>query len=206
MTFAFYFGAYVQPWKAKDSASKKSCGVGAFNLMRREAYRSIGGHQRLRMEVAVDIKLGKLVKQHGFRQDAMDSDGLVHLRWQKGGVGAYLKGIEKNAFAGVDYSLGRVALGSVGILMMSLFPFVALVIGDVPAKVASLVSIFAIALAYGPITRPFGRSRFYFVTHPLGALMLLAGLWLSTVRTLWRGGVVWRGTTYSLKLLKKHLV
>ena len=28
LAFAFYFGAYVQPWKAKDPNSKKFCGVG----------------------------------------------------------------------------------------------------------------------------------------------------------------------------------
>ena len=206
MTFGFYFGAYMQPWKAKDPRSKKFCGVGAFNLIRRNAYEAIGGHERLRMEVADDIKLGKLVKQHRYRQDAMDSDGRVHLRWQKGGVGAYLRGIEKNAFAGVDYSLVRVALGSVGIVMMSIFPFVAVAVGDFTARLAGAVALAVIALAYGPLSRPLNRSRLYFVTHPLGAGILLSGLWISTVKTLWRGTVVWRGTAYPLPLLKKYLV
>ena len=206
MTFAFYFGAYIQPWKAKDPRSKKFCGIGAFNLIRRDAYEAIGGHERLRMEVADDIKLGKLVKQHGYRQDAMDSDGLVHLRWQKGGAGAYLRGIEKNAFAGVDYSLFRVVLGSLGIILMSLFPFVALAVGDFTTRAASLVALGVIALAYGPISRPLNKSRLYFVTHPLGAGLLLLGLWISTAKTLWRGAVVWRGTAYPLQLLKKYIV
>lgn len=206
MTFAFYFGAYIQPWKAKDPGSKKFCGIGAFNLIRRDAYEAIGGHERLRMEVADDIKLGKLVKQHGYRQDAMDSDGLVHLRWQKGGAGAYLRGIEKNAFAGVDYSLFRVVLGSLGIILMSLFPFVALAVGDFTTRAASLVALGVIALAYGPISRPLNKSRLYFVTHPLGAGLLLLGLWISTTKTLWRGAVVWRGTAYPLQLLKKYIV
>ncbi len=206
MTFAFYFGAYMQPWKAKDPRSKKFCGVGAFNLIRRDAYRAIGGHERLRMEIADDIKLGKLVKQLGYRQDAMESDGLVHLRWQKGGARAYLRGIEKNAFAGVDYSLLRVVLGSAGIMLMSIFPFVALGTGDFTARAASVVALAVIALAYGPLGRPLKKSRLYFLTHPLGAGMLLTGLWISTVKTLWRGAVVWRGTAYPLQLLKKYLV
>ena len=203
MTFAFYFGAYMQPWKAKNPKSKKFCGVGAFNLIRRDAYEAIGGHERLCMEVADDIKLGKLVKQCGYRQDAMDSDGLVHLRWQKGGARAYLQGIEKNAFAGADYSLLRVVLGSAGIMMMSIFPVVALAAGDLTARASSLVALAVIALAYGPLSRPLKKSRLYFLTHPLGAGMLLTGLWISTVKTLWRGGVVWRGTAYPLQLLRK---
>ncbi len=206
MAFALYFGAYIQPWKAKDPASRKFCGVGAFNLIRRDVYEAIGGHERLRMEVADDIKLGKLVKQHGYRQDAMDSDGGVHLRWQTGGARAYLKGIEKNAFAGVDYSVWRVLAGSGAALFMSFFPFVGLAVGDLTARVASVVALSVIALAYGPVTRPLGKSRLYFLTHPLGAGMLLTGLWISTIKTLWRGAVVWRGTSYPLRLLKKHLV
>lgn len=133
MAFGFYFGAYIQPWKAKDPASRKFCGVGAFNLIRRDVYEAIGGHERLRMEVADDIKLGKLVKQHGYRQDAMDSNGRVHLRWQIGGARAYLNGIEKNAFAGVDYSVSRVLVGSAGALFMSFFPFIGLAVGDLTA-------------------------------------------------------------------------
>ncbi len=206
MTFAFYFGAYIQPWKAKDPRSQKFCGVGAFNLIRRDVYEAIGGYERLRMEVADDIKLGKLVKQYGYRQDAMDSDGRVHLRWQNGGAWAYLHGIEKNAFAGVDYSLLRVVLGSAVVVVMSFLPFLALAVGDFTARVASVVALTVIALAYGPVSRPLNRSRLYFVTHPLGAAMLLLGLWLSTVKTLWRGAVVWRGTAYPLQLLRKHCV
>ena len=206
MAFAFYFWAYIQPWKAKDPKSRKFCGVGAFNLIRRDVYQAIGGHERLRMEVADDIKLGKLVKRYGYQQDAMDSDGLVHLRWQNGGAGAYVRGIEKNAFAGVDYSLLRVALGSVGIMVMSLSPFVAFAFGDITSRVASVVSLSVIALAYGPVSRPLKRSRLYFVTHWLGAGMLLWGLWISTLKTLWRSAVVWRGTAYPLRLLKKHIV
>ncbi len=84
MAFAFYFGAYVQPWKAKRANSSKFCGVGAFNLVRRDAYEAIGIHERLRLEIADDIKLGKLIKHAGLRQDAVDGDGLLRVQWQRG--------------------------------------------------------------------------------------------------------------------------
>ena len=206
MAFAFYFGAYVQPWKAKDPDSKKFCGVGAFNLIRRDTCEAIGTHRKLRMDVADDLKLGKLVKRNGYRQDAMKAEGLVHLRWQRGGLKGYIRGIEKNAFAGLDYSVFRVVAVSAGVIMMSVFPFLGLFLADTITRWASGASVTMLALAYWPLTKQFGRSPLYFLTHPLGALVLLAGIWRSTVKALWRGSIIWRGTTYPLKLLRKHLV
>ena len=63
MAFSFFFGAYLQPWKAKDPNSSKFCGVGAFNLIRRTSYEGIGTHEALRLEIADDLKLGKLIKR-----------------------------------------------------------------------------------------------------------------------------------------------
>ena len=48
---------------------RAAVGVGAFNLVRRAAYEAIGTHERLRMEVADDVMLGRLIKQRGFSQD-----------------------------------------------------------------------------------------------------------------------------------------
>ncbi len=44
------------------------------------------------------------------------------------------------------------------------------------------------------------------LTHPIGALMFCYMLLRSTAVTLWRGGVVWRGTFYSLEELKRGVV
>ncbi|MGH9678291.1 MAG: glycosyltransferase, partial [Candidatus Acidiferrum sp.] len=55
-------------WKAPDPKSSEYVGVGAFNLIRRSVYEKLGSFAALRMEVVEDLKLGKLVKQHGFAQ------------------------------------------------------------------------------------------------------------------------------------------
>jgi hypothetical protein len=46
----------------------------------------------------------------------------------------------------------------------------------------------------------------YALTHPLGALLFGYMLARSTVVTLWRGGVVWRGTFYPLEELRRGVV
>jgi hypothetical protein len=46
----------------------------------------------------------------------------------------------------------------------------------------------------------------YALTYPLGALIFAWMLARSTAVTLWQGGIVWRGTFYSLAELRRGLV
>jgi hypothetical protein len=47
---------------------------------------------------------------------------------------------------------------------------------------------------------------YYFVLHPLGATLFVYIMLRSMILTLSRGGVVWRGTFYSLEELRKGMV
>ena len=206
MAFAFFFGAYVQPWKAKDPKSSKFCGVGAFNLIRRTAYEGIGTHEALRLEIADDLKLGKLIKRHGFRQDVLDGDRRLSVRWQSGGLSGYVGGLEKNAFAGLNYSLMRVVLATAGVFLLSVVPFVGVLMAEGYGQWASFLSVFLIAVAHVPIARQMGISWLYFIAHPLAAILLIWSIWRSTFKALRTGHVTWRGTDYPLTLLRKYVV
>ncbi len=61
-TFMIFFGIYARPWKAVDSQSRRYIGIGAFNLVRAEVYRAVGGHTRIAMRPDDDMKLGQLIK------------------------------------------------------------------------------------------------------------------------------------------------
>jgi len=79
-------------------------GIGAFNLVRRSAYEGIGGHEAIRLEIADDLMLGKKIKQAGYRQEALLASDHLRLRWLDG-VGGFIRGLEKNGFAAIGYSL-----------------------------------------------------------------------------------------------------
>ncbi len=68
--FAMAFAIGTRPWAASDPGSRGYSGVGAFQMIRRSTYEAIGTHRRLAMEVVDDMKLGKLVKDGGFRSGA----------------------------------------------------------------------------------------------------------------------------------------
>ncbi|HEY2103228.1 MAG TPA: glycosyltransferase family 2 protein, partial [Chthoniobacterales bacterium] len=70
MMLAFFQLMFVfghRPWKVADPKAKDHIGVGAFNLVRRNVYEAVGTYQALRFEVVDDMKLGKVVKNAGFR-------------------------------------------------------------------------------------------------------------------------------------------
>jgi cellulose synthase/poly-beta-1,6-N-acetylglucosamine synthase-like glycosyltransferase len=66
--FVLAFEVTQRPWRVSDSDAKESVGVGAFNLVRREAYEGAGTHEAVRMRPDDDLRLGRALKEAGFRQ------------------------------------------------------------------------------------------------------------------------------------------
>jgi len=197
--------ALMRPWKTKEPKSKAYMGVGAFQIIRRATYEAIGTHRRLAMEVVDDMKLGKLVKMGGFRSMVAPSENLLHVRWQEG-FGNIVKGLTKNMFAGLGFN-GVIALAvACNTLLLSVVPVVGVIWGRGAVQIAAAVAVVA-AMVFEALLMPRARaSRWFGVTHPLGALVIVYIILRSMVVTLWRGGVVWRGTFYPLEELKRGLV
>jgi hypothetical protein len=47
---------------------------------------------------------------------------------------------------------------------------------------------------------------YYFLLHPVSTVLFVYTMLRSMIVTLWRGGVVWRGTKYDLEELKRGMV
>ena len=201
--FCFLFG--VQPWRVSDPHAGSYMGTGAFQLLRRSTYEAIGTHRRLAMEVVDDMKLGKLVKQGGFRSGIAAGKALVQVRWQEG-LRNVVRGVTKNMFAGFGFRIGQ-TVGSVALLLViSILPIVALVFSSGMARVAAGISVACAVLIHGWLMRENHASPLYGLTHPLGTILFSYMILRSMVVTLWRGGVVWRGTFYPLEELKRGSV
>ena len=89
-----------------------------------------------------DLKLGKIVKKHGFRQDMAIGRGLITVEWYAT-VGELIDGLMKNAFAGVDYSLSKVAGSSVGLFLLHVWPFAALFLTSGTTRALNAVCVAA---------------------------------------------------------------
>jgi glycosyltransferase involved in cell wall biosynthesis len=64
---AFLQQALVRVQRVNTSPQRSFLGTGAFNLVRAEAWRRVGGHERLRLEVVDDLGLARLLFAAGRR-------------------------------------------------------------------------------------------------------------------------------------------
>jgi cellulose synthase/poly-beta-1,6-N-acetylglucosamine synthase-like glycosyltransferase len=203
--FLVAFALYAQPWRVRDPRTRAHVGVGAFNLVRADAYRAVGGHSRLPMRPDDDMKLGKVLKTSGFRQDVAFGEGLVEVDWYPG-LWALIRGFEKNAFSGVEYSLPA-ALASVALLLLlNVWPWVALLLtGGLSWLLYVGAVLCSLAVWAGNRGAPSVRLR-HFPAYPVAALLFAFMFLRATVLTLRHGGIRWRETHYPLAELRENRV
>jgi hypothetical protein len=198
----FVFGH--RAWKVADPKARDHMGVGAFNLIRRDVYQKIGTYHALRMNVIDDINLGRLVKKHGFGQRNVFGKDLIGLRWAKGAFGV-VGNLDKNFFALMRFNVAIVLVALVGMAILNLGPFLGVVFAPGWAKIGYTAALIALALLYVGMSSKSHVSPLYFFVHPISSCLFLFTLIRSAYLTIANGGVIWRGTKYSLDELKKNL-
>ena len=191
----------ARPWRVPDPHSRDSIGVGAFNLIRADVYRAIGGFESLRMEVVEDLRLGVEVKRAGYRQRVALGPGLVRLRWVEG-TRHFIRNLTKNFFAVFRFRALPALAACATLIVICLGPFAALA-GPLSFRIPAAVFLVMLFMLYRSLRRFNAIPAAYFLTFPLAALLLTFALLRSVLVTLLRGGIRWRGTFYPLSELRK---
>jgi glycosyltransferase involved in cell wall biosynthesis len=189
-----------RPWRIADPKSRDFLGVGAFNMIRKGVYEEIGGFEALRMEVLEDLRLGWMVKRHGYRQRFAVGKGLAAVRWSQGAIGV-VRNLEKNLFALYRYRTGLAILGACGLAVQAFLPLLGLAMGGwiLAASVMIYASVVGIYMASQHVTRV---PAVYAIGFPIASALFLFALIRSVFAALIRGGVVWRETLYPLEELR----
>ncbi len=192
-----------RPWLARKHSSPNFMGVGAFNMVKREAYQAIGGHHSIRMHPVDDIMLGKIIKRNGFTQDCLLGTDFVTVPWYDCIV-AMVNGLMKNVLATINYNLLMVPLLLLVMIILNILPLWGLLLaqGYTQALFLVIVLIKLVAFYYG--TRLLQIS-------PLCALATIITPYISiyiVIKAAWfnfrDNGIYWRGTHYPLSQLKKN--
>jgi len=151
------------------------------------------------------LKLGKVVKQHGFRQDVVSGHGFVVVEWYAT-LRELVDGLMKNAFAGVDYSLLKVAGSTIALYMMNVWPFLAVFLTDGLTRVLYGVSVVLIVLIFSISARFGGAPVAFVLAYPAAALLFGYIMWRSALMAVATGTITWRGTAYSLAAMRANKV
>jgi glycosyltransferase involved in cell wall biosynthesis len=208
MMIAFFQSMFVfghRPWKVADPRARDHMGVGAFNLVRRSVYDAVGTYAALRMEVVDDMKLGKVVKNAGFRQRNVFGGDLISIRWARGAMGV-VDNLTKNFFAVLSFQWWRALISAFGLAFLNLGPFLGVGLAHGWARVPYAVALVSMFLIYVGMSRRSPVRAYYVVLHPVSTTLFIYTLLRSMALTLWNDGIEWRGTRYRLEELRKGMV
>lgn len=181
--------------------SRAHLGAGAFNLVRSDLYQRSGGHERLRLSVVDDVKLGLLIRRAGGRTRCFLGGGDAECHWGPT-LPEGIRIMEKNFYALVDYRTGFV-LGIVLLLWSAWGVALVGLLSLTWSGLGAFVAMLTLTLPSLIVCRRLGWSLASALVTPFIFPVAQYALLRSTVLTLRRGGVRWRDTFYPLPLLRR---
>ncbi|MES2218120.1 MAG: glycosyltransferase family 2 protein [Pseudomonadota bacterium] len=197
--------AYVmalKPWRIRHSWSKKSLGHGSFNLVKKTAYENCGGHQAIALECLDDLRLGQLIKRNGFKQDTANGQDFIEREWYAS-LKDMIAGMQKNCFAFFNYQL----FTTLGICFLTvvfyIWPLLAAFIYTGTLCYINLINVALTGTISVYVAEQFRLKRWHAVFYPIAIGILIYTMLNSVIATYRNKGVIWRGTLYPLKLLRK---
>lgn len=195
--------------RAADPDSGVGAGIGAFNLVRAEAYRLRGTHARIRGSILDDSALATMMRDEGGRGSVMKAVGQVRLRPYRSMREIYF-GVKKSVLPQFGHS-SVLAVAAAAALLLAAFGPMLLVLVGLPmwasGRAPWLVLPAALAMLFPLIGLWRARAMVRFeplavVLFPIGALIMAVSAVHAAVVFATKGTIEWRGRTYTRKDLE----
>jgi glycosyltransferase involved in cell wall biosynthesis len=200
--FLFGFSYFKRPWAANNPKSKIGTGIGAFNLVSKEAYSQFGTHEIVKMRPDDDLQLGMRMKQAGYAQRIVTALTLIEVEWYGSLQEAFI-GLEKNTFAGLHYRVSMVFFAIFGVFISNVLPFITIFSSDKIVALLSLGIILLSGIHYVMVIKKMTIfSPAMFLVLPVTAILFIYSIIRASYLTYKRGGIMWRGTLYKLRELR----
>lgn len=179
-------------------------GIGAFQMVRRSQYFSIGGHGAVRQNAADDVALAGRFKRMGCAIGIVMGGSFLTVHWYQN-LPEVILGFEKNFYSLVDYRRSR--LMGLFIVFAGLFflPDLGMVMLRGPWWIINVLTIMMVWSEYWRLSQ--AAINMGFIAPWLFLLMPFL-FWFVMVRSVWRTerqqGIYWRGTFYPLAMLRNQ--
>ncbi len=194
---------HTRAWRLEETGPERAAGIGAFYLVRREAYRKAGGHRAVARRPDDDMALARALKAAGARSHFLFARELVRVPWYRS-VRNFVGGVSRASFATMGYSVPRSLAVSAGTVLLCVWPWVGAVLVPGPARWANLAAVAVMAGLFLATRREIGARAVDALWWPLASLLLAYVAVYSAVLILVQGGIVWRGTFYPLEMLREE--
>ncbi len=195
------YSMVMKPWRIRYSWSKKSLGRGAFNLINKESYQKCGGHKTIAMECLDDLKLGELLKKNGCHQDIANGHDFVEFKWYNS-LRDMINGLEKNGFAYYNYQVIPTLRDICFALIFFIWPVISAISMSGWVEWLNIINVGLTLVINAYVAKQFRLQKRYAIFYPIAIIILLYTVFNSMLRTYRNNGVIWRGTYYSLEVLK----
>ncbi len=198
---------WFRPERVNNPKTTDAYANGAFMLMKRTVYDSIGGHERIRNELNEDMHLARLAKQNGHRLFVVQNDGLYKTRMYASFHETW-RGWSR-IFYGCFGTFRRLLISLLVLSFASILPWISLLIAATVCLISSHPNpgwpLVTFVSAAAVVSQQILLARFYRLTQSspwmaptyiLGAVIAW-GMLVSAMTRL--GGLrttVWRGTAY----------
>jgi glycosyltransferase involved in cell wall biosynthesis len=203
LTFIIMLTAMQRPWAAKVKTSKASMGVGAFNLVKRQAYIKAGTHNAIAMRPDDDLKLGAYIKAAGGAADVLYGLDELQVEWYSS-VKQFINGLMKNVFSGFNYNIFKVIIAAIGVLLFFVLPLpLILIFGNSLERILVVLMFLFQVILYWKMPGANGKWWYAFMSVYAGMIIIYV-IMRSAIITIYNGGIYWRDTFYSLVELRKY--
>jgi hopene-associated glycosyltransferase HpnB len=188
--FVFFFEMlYPFSW-IRDPAKRTAGAAGGCVLVRREVLRRIGGIAAIHGEIIDDCALGRAVKEGG--PIWLGLSGQTRSLRRYPALGDIWRMVARTAYAQLGYSPVVLAATVLGLALTFVAP-VAVSLSGGGSAMLGLAAWAAMAVAYLPTLRLYGRSPGWAPLLPLIAIVYMAAT-LDSARRHWLGkGAEWKG-------------
>ena len=167
-------------------------GGGTGNLIRRDAYDEVGGHQTMRSAVIDDVGFAQHVRRSGHKTRLLQADRLVSVRMYHG-LAEIVNGFTKNMFALVGHSVIGALLALSVFSLFHVVPYVLAILGDRIAIATVILIVVTRVVLFAGLRYPIWSAV---LLHPLQTAIwvwiMLRSAWIVGIR----GELTWRGRTY----------
>jgi hypothetical protein len=152
-----------------------------------------------------DVKLGKILKQAGFRQDFMLSGDALSVEWYDS-IRGLINGLMKNSFSAVEYHFPLIILGCVAQFVLFIWPWAALFFARGTTWGLYAGADVLLLLSGMDQSRLQKQPARYGLALPLAMSLLIYISLKASIKTMIQDGIDWRGTRYPLSELRRNKV